>query len=267
MPSEKWDALFVSFFAQFSFLFALQSVPPLLPTLIKEFGLRYAAASSLMWLVALPGVLLAMLGGSLTEKYGVKPLAIIGTAVMTVSSALCFFSTTVAFLQIGRLFLGVGGAMVVVSVPVLIIQWFEKAELGTAMGIFGLTMPVAVVASFNTQAILANDYGWRTAFLVAGIVNALSLGFCVLITERRTTSSGKDSLASLRNFNIWILGGVWMLFNMAVVGYSTWGKTIFMGYGLPPGTSDLLASTLMLGTLATPMTGLISDRPSSSWLP
>jgi len=150
--------------------------------------------------------------------------------------------------------------MVVVSVPVLIIQWFEKAELGTAMGIFGLTMPVAVVASFNTQAILANDYGWRTAFLVAGIVNALSLGFCVLITERRTTSSGKDSLASLRNFNIWILGGVWMLFNMAVVGYSTWGKTIFMGYGLPPGTSDLLASTLMLGTLATPMTGLISDR-------
>jgi len=260
MPLEKWNALFVSFFAQFSFLFALQSVPPLLPTLIKEFGLRYTAASSLMWLVALPGVLLAMLGGSLTEKYGVKPLAIIGSAIMTLSSALCFFSASVASLQIGRLFLGVGGAMVVVSVPVLILQWFEKAELGTAMGVFGLTMPVAVVASFNTQAIIANDYGWRTAFLVATVVNALSLGFCVLATERRTASNGKNSLTSLRSLNIWMLGGVWMLFNMAAVGYSTWGKTIFTGYGLPAGTADLLASTLMLGTLATPLTGLISDR-------
>lgn len=260
MPREKWNALFVSFFAQFSFLFALQSVPPLLPTLIKEFGLRYAAASSLMWLVALPGVLLAMLGGSLTEKYGVKPLAITGTAIMTASSALCYLSTSVAFLQFGRLILGVGGAMVVVSVPVLILQWFEKAELGTAMGVFGLTMPVAVVVSFNTQAILANDYGWRTAFLVASVVNAISLAFCMIVTERRTTSNVKNSLASLRNVNIWILGAVWALFNMAAVGYSIWAKTIFTSYGLPAWMPDFLASTLMLGTLATPLTGLISDR-------
>jgi nitrate/nitrite transporter NarK len=151
--------------------------------------------------------------------------------------------------------------MVVVSVPVLILQWFEKAELGTAMGVFGLTMPVAVVVSFNSQGILANGYGWRAAFLVAGIVNALSLAFCVLVTkERRTTSNEKNSLASLRNVNIWMLGAIWAFFNMAVVGYSTWGKTIFTGYGLPAGMPDLLASTLMLGTLATPLTGLISDR-------
>jgi len=260
MSLKKWVALFVGFFAQFSFLFALQSIPPLLPTLIKEFELGYTDASSLMWLVALPGVLLAMLGGSLTEKWGAKPLAIAGTAIMTVSSALCFLSTSIVFLQISRLILGIGGTMVVVSAPVLILQWFEKTELGTAMGVFGLTMPVAVVASFNSQGILANDYGWRTAFLFAGVLNALSLAFCALVAERRTPPNEKISFAPLKNANIWLLGAIWALFNMAVVGYSTWGPTIFTGYGLSAGMPDFLASAVMLGTLATPLTGLISDR-------
>ena len=106
MRSGKRDALLVSFFSQFSYLFALQAVPPLLPTLIKEFGLGFTSASSLMWLVALPGLLLAIIGGLLTEKYGVKALSIAGTAVMTTSSAFCSFSTSIAFLQICRFFLG-----------------------------------------------------------------------------------------------------------------------------------------------------------------
>ncbi len=261
MRSGKRDALLVSFFSQFSYLFAMQAVPPLLPTLIKEFGLGFTSASSLMWVVALPGLLLAIIGGLLTEKYGVKALSIAGTAVMTTSSAFCSLSTSIAFLQICRLFLGVGGALVVVSAPGLILQWFEKSELGVAMGIFGLTMPVATVLSFNTLAVLANGYGWRSVFLLPLVVNILALSLCILLAkERSTISYEKVSLAPLRNVNIWILGVIWGLFNMAVVGYSTWGKTIFTGYGLAGGIPDLLASMLMLGALTTPLTGFLSDR-------
>jgi MFS family permease len=262
MRLEKRDTLLVSFFSQFSYLFALQTIPPILPTLIKEFGLRFTIASSLMWLVALPGLLLAILGGLLTEKYGVKRLSIAGTAVMTASSALSFFSTSIPFLQICRLLLGIGGALVIVSAPALIFQWFEKRELGIAMGIFGLTMPLATVVSFNSQVVIANGYGWRAAFQVTTVVNILAFALCLLLAkERSTISSGKTSgLAPLRKVNIWILGVIWAFFNMAVVGYSTWGKTIFTGHGLPAGMPDLLASMIMLGTLTTPLTGFISDR-------
>ena len=260
MRLEKQYALLVGFFSQFSFLFALQAIPPLLPTLIKEFGLRFTVASSLMWLVALPGVLLAILGGLLTEKYGVRRLIIIGTGIMAASSVVSSFSTSIPLLQTCRLVLGIGGALVVVSAPGIILQWYEERELGTAMGIFGLTMPVATVVAFNSLAVVANGYGWRDAFLVTTVVNILALALCILAKERRPDSPVKTSLAPLRNVNIWILGVIWGLFNMAVVGYSTFGKTIFIGYGLTEGMSDLLASTLMVGTLTTPLTGFLSDR-------
>ncbi len=129
------------------------------------------------------------------------------------------------------------------------------------MGIFGLTLPVATVVSFNSLAVLANAYGWRAAFLFPFVVNILALALCVLLAkERSTVSYEKTNLTPLRKMNIWILGAIWGLFNMAVVGYSTWGKTIFTGYGLTGGIPDLLASMLMLGTLTTPLTGFISDR-------
>jgi MFS family permease len=261
MRSEKRSALFVSFFSMFSFLFSMQAIPPILPTLIGQFGLGFALASSLMWLVALPGLLLSILGGFLTQKFGVKPLSITGTAVMAASSALCSFSSSILFLQMSRLLLGIGGALVVVSAPSLIYQWFEKSELGTAMGIFGLTMPAATVMSFNSLGLLAVGYGWKAAFLLTMVLNMLALVLCMFLTnEKRIVTHEKTRLVPLRNMNIWILGAIWAFFNMAAVGYSTWGKTIFMRYGLPAGTSGLLASMLMLGVLTTPLTGFISDK-------
>jgi MFS family permease len=261
MRSEKRDALVVSFFSQFSYLFALQAVPPLLPSLINQFGLGFTVASTLMWFVALPGFLLAILGGFLTERYGVKPLCVAGTAIVAASSALCSFSTSIDLLQISRIFLGIGGALVVVSVPSLIFQWFERSELGAAMGISGLTMPVATVLSFNSLGLLAAKYSWRAAFLLTAVINILAVVLCAVLTrERSSLSYEKVSLAPLRKVNIWILGGIWGFFNMAAVGYSTWGKTIFIGYGLPAGISDLLASMFMLGVLMMPLTGFISDR-------
>jgi len=61
----------------------MQAIPPLLPTLVSEFALSYAAASSLLWLAAIPGVLLSILGGVLTGRFGVRRFAVVETAIMT----------------------------------------------------------------------------------------------------------------------------------------------------------------------------------------
>ena len=256
-------SLFVSVFSSISFLFSLQAIPPLLPTLIGEFALTYAVASSLVWLAALPGVLLSILGGVLTGRFGVKRFAVVGAAIMTVGSLLCSASESVIFLQFARFLLGIGGAMVMVSAPILIFQWFEESELGSAMGIYGLNMPVATIAAFNTVGFLSQKVGWRTSLLLTTAMNASTLLCCVLlIREKKIVSRQRTRRLSsnLRRAHIWILGFIWCLFNMAQIGYSTWGKTMFMTYGFSGHASDLLASLLIAGSLATPLTGFISDR-------
>ena len=153
--------------------------------------------------------------------------------------------------------------MVLVSAPILIFQWFEERELGAAMGVLGLNMPVATVAAFNILGFLSREFGWRVSLLLTVVVNASALLCCILLIREKRIAPFQDTeglLVNVKNRHIWVLGVIWCLFNMAQVGYSTWGKTIFMTYGVPGGSADLLASLLVAGSLATPLTGFISDR-------
>lgn len=241
----------------------MQAIPPLLPTLTGEFGLTHATASSLVWLAALPSVFLSIPGGWLTGKLGVKRFSVVGTAIMTAGSLSCSASGSVSFLQLSRFLLGIGGAMVLVSAPLLICQWFDESELGGAMGVYGLNMPVGTIAAFNILGFMSQTFGWRASLLLTTVVNASALLCCLLfLGEKRTVEiqPARQFTSLLRNVGIWVLGLIWCFYNMAQIGYSTWGKTVFMIYGLSPGSSDLVASLLIAGSLATPLTGLLSDR-------
>ncbi len=55
--------------------------------------------------------------------------------------------------------IGVGGAFLVTSMPILISQWFPKEELGKANGIYGINMPIATVIAFLTLSYLSLKYG------------------------------------------------------------------------------------------------------------
>ena len=255
-------ALLVGFLTRFSFIFSLQAIPPLLPMLIEEFKMSFTLASSLIWLVAIPGLLISILGGLLSTRYGVRSLLTIGLSLCVLSSLLSFASNTISLFQIGRFILGIGGALAVVSASTLLFQWFEKGKLGMAMGVFGLCMAAGTVAAFNGLGFIASSYGWRLSILVTAVINVLALLICVGLTKEKKSGTvvQEIKLEPLRNINIWILGLGWALFNMAALGYTSCGKTIFTRYyGLTMNYSDLLASMLMLGAFIQPLTGFISD--------
>jgi MFS family permease len=151
--------------------------------------------------------------------------------------------------------------LIVVSAPALIFQRFERNELGSAMGLFSLNMPAATVISFNVLGAVASQYGWRFSIFCTVVVNISALILCFISKDGGRVKPEKIDLAPLRKVNIWILGLIWALFNMAAIGYTTWGKTIFIRFDwIPIALSDLVASLLMLGAFIAPLTGLVSDR-------
>ena len=254
-------ALIVSVLTRFAFIFSMQAIPPLLPMMIGEFGLSFTVASSLMWLVAVPGVFLSLLGSILTEKYGVKPMLVFGLSIAVASSLLFLLPGTLVVLQLSRLVLGVGGALSVVAASTLLFQWFAKERLGLAMGLFTFCMPLGTVLAFNVLGVLAINYGWRTSILITVVVNAVALAACALFARESSNARlDKVTFAPFRNADIWLLGLGWALFNMAALGYTTWGKTIFVRYyGLSMEFAGLLASMIMLVSFVQPLTGFVSD--------
>jgi MFS family permease len=261
MSNKRWLMLAMIFLAPFSFLFSMQAAPPLFPAIIKDFNLSHAEVAGIMLFVALPAVFLSIPGGFLTDRYGNKRLAIVGLVLVFLGNLLTAAAPTFGILQAGRAIVGIGGAFLFSAAPPLLFQWFSGRELGLAMGIWALTMPLATTLSFNLLGRVELAYDWRAGFWIATILAAIILVLFTVLTEEKRAAHAGFSLAALKKRNIWVLAFIWGAFNMAAISLTSWGKTIFIDFkGTPPLEADFLASLLMLLAFTTPLTGYIAGR-------
>jgi MFS family permease len=258
----KWIVLISSFLAMFSFLFSMQTIPPLIPSIQKAFGVDYSAVSTLMLLVALPSVFLSIFSGFFAQKYGIKKMTSLGLLLVSAGSILSTTASTFELFQVARLIMGIGGALVAAIAPISIYEFFGKKELGAPMGVIGQAMPLATVIAFNTLGVVQTNSGWRFAVAISAVISIVCLLiYLVAIKEKKVAPAAKLDLRVLKNRRIWLLGLIWAFFNMAAVGYSTWGGTLFSEFNsLPSNYSNFLASMFMLGGFACPLAGYLSDK-------
>jgi MFS transporter, ACS family, aldohexuronate transporter len=258
---RKWLVLLASFLSWFSFLFSMQSIPPIIPAIMSEFAVDYSTVSTLILLVALPSIVLSIVAGFLAQKYNVKKMVSLGLVLTVIGSAASVFTTSFGSFQIARLILGIGGALITAIAPVSVYQFFEKKEMGVAMGVMGQAMPFATVIAFNSLGAIQVISGWRYAVSISVFISVVCFLVYILTVKEKKVETRKIELSAIKNRSIWLLGLVWGFFNMAAVGYSTWGKTIFFEFkAQPPAYSDLLASMFMLGGFACPLAGYLSDK-------
>lgn len=259
-PTNRWIILLLSFLVNLSSGFALQSIPPLLPSLIAEFQVSHAMAGSLMSFVALPGLLLAIPAGALAARYGAKAIGTAGLLIAALGAMLSALSPSFPVLQLSRLIVGIGWPLSWVAALSLIPQWFSKEERGLAMGFMAMGMPTAVAAAFNILGRVEVSYDWRVSLWITfGVSLAVLLAFLFFAREK-PGERATLSFSGLRNAQIWVLGLIWAFFNVAVVSFSTWGKTLFIEFrGLEPAYADFVASLIIAVGFATPLTGLLAD--------
>ncbi len=260
---RKWLMLAISFLSVFSFLFAMQSLPPVIPQIMGEFNVSHAEASLLMSLVALPTIFLSLPAGILTIKWGPRRVGGPGLVLATAGALITYLANSFLLLEIGRFILGTGGAFVAVSAFSVVPKWFSKGELGKAMGVYAINMPIVTVIALNLLPGVASGFGWRAGFLIAAVILCIStLVYFSLIEEKPSKQPAAGMLRGLKNKQIWLLGAVWALFNMAAISYITWAGTFFIELkNIPNNTAFFMASFLMIAAmLLTPITGTLSDR-------
>ncbi|MDP2743445.1 MAG: MFS transporter [Dehalococcoidia bacterium] len=262
MSNKRWLMLAIAFLAPFAFLFTMQTAPPLFPSISKEFGLTHAAAAGVMLFVALPAVFLSIPGGFLTDKYGSKKMGLLGLALVFLGAMMTAIAPSFGFLQVGRAIVGIGGALLFAAAPPLIFQWFSGREIGLAMGIWALTMPLATTLSFNLMGRVELAYGsWRAGFWISTVVAAVILLLYAALIQEKRVAHAPVSPAALKKGSIWMLAFVWGSFNVAAIGLTSWGKTLFMDFkGIPPLQADFLAGMIMLMAFATPLSGYLAGR-------
>lgn len=116
--------------------------------------------------------------GALLDRYGSRALLAVGLGTMTLAQFSFAFADSYAAGLIARVFVGMGDAMVFVSVLRVVTLWFPPARTPVITQITGLMGQLGSIVAAYPLAYALGRFGWTTSFLLsaaAGVVLALTL--------------------------------------------------------------------------------------------
>ena len=221
-----------------------------------------------MSVVVIPGIILALPAGLVINRYGFRMLGFVSIVSVTIGNLLTALANGFAMALVGRFIVGVGGAFLVVGSPIFITQWFEHRDMGKAMGMYGMNMPVSIILAFPIAAALSQAGGWRYPFYVTALVSFVcALLFIVLAKEGPLKGDSgplrfEDAKHAIENVEVWKVSITWMLFNATTIGFLTWAPRLFQQFkGLDAFNASLLATVMMYSAVFfAPLFGWISDK-------
>jgi predicted MFS family arabinose efflux permease len=262
-PRYQWVVLIVTLLVFVAYAFSFQIIPPLIPSILSEFGISNTEAGLLMSIVLVPGLIFSIFISLAIGKLGVKKIILFSLLLVVLGTLVSASSSSYILLLLGRFILGLGGAIILPATPTIIAQWFEKKELGKAMGIFAINMPLATVFALPTASVLAG-IGWRNAlYLSAALGVFATLTFAILFKERPVDLEEEVSIRkALRSAEMWKVAILWLLFQATMLSFITWAPALlerFRGMTkIEAGFSTSLLSWIAL--IIVPTIGSLSDR-------
>jgi MFS family permease len=229
--SRVWFALLVLFAINAMNFFDRQILGAVGEPIRQEFGLSDAALGALGTAFTLLYAFVGVPFGRLADKASRKKILSAGVFVWSFLTAASGAATNFWQIFALRLGVGVGEASCAPAATSLIGDLFPASWRAKALSIFMLGLPVGVALSFAVSGVVARRYGWRAAFLVAGIPGVLCAIAALFIkepkrgatethdvgTEKRDGSPYKLVLSSPTM--LWlILSGALHNFNMYAIG-------------------------------------------------
>jgi len=211
-----------------------------LPNIEREL---HTSFTDLQWVVDAYALTLAAMmlnAGSLGDLLGRKRVFLSGVVLFTISSAFCGAATTPLWLILARGAQGIGGAAMFAVSLAIISQEFFGRERGTAFGIWGATVGLAVAIGPLVGGALTTYVGWRWIFFVnIPIGVACVAGGVRELRETRNEEHGGFDLPGL----LTLTAGLFSLV-LGLLRGNDWGWSSGRVIGL------FLAAAVLLGAFA-----------------
>jgi EmrB/QacA subfamily drug resistance transporter len=186
-----------------------------------------AQAATLQWVInayLLPVSALLLLGGAAGDRFGPKPLLILGIAIFAVASALCAAATSPPWLLAARAVQGTGAAILLPNSLAILGETFTGEARGRAIGIWAAMGAVAGAIGPVLGGWLIDTVGWRAIFLLNLPLAVAAIVLAVLFVP--------DMQRGAKHTPLDVGGGVLATLGL---GALTWGLTTGAG---PAGWTD-----------------------------
>src|SRR5215813_4683762 len=209
--SNRWTALAVLTFARTAMGFQFQSVGAVSPLLVERLHISNADLGWLIGLFSLPGIVVALPGGLLGDRFGDRRVVLMGLSLMTVGSAVMGVAEGYSAVVVGRVISAAGAIVLDVLLTRMLAEWCTGGEIVWAMAIMMNAWPVGIGIALFTLPSIAAEWGLAGAFHVAAGAAAVgALGIVCLYNSPPRTSRPPTALglAALSRREIWLVATV-----------------------------------------------------------
>jgi MFS family permease len=271
--SLRWAMLLVIFLTRTSMGFQFQSIAALTSFLVPAFALSYAEVGLLMGLFMLPGVVIAVPGGLLGQRFGSLRVVLAGLGLMIVGGMIVSYSAGLHTAAFGRAIGGVGGVLVNIMLARMVADWFRERELQTAMGLMLSAWPFGMALALVILGPLAAATSWRIAEYVTVAAAGLALALIALAYRDAPAERGAPaaSVNEPARFHLGVPGRVWALAVSAGIGWAVLNASVIVVASFAPSflmsrgasvaeAGGITGLALWISILSVPLGGLVADR-------
>lgn len=253
--SKRWVVLVIAWASFFAIAMSWYTMPTLQPRLLEIYGIspqQFRLALTIPFLVT---GLLAIPGGIIADRLGIKRAASIGIAVAGLGFLLRSTGGGFVRLMSAMVTVGIGMGLILPNLPKLVNVWFPPEETGLATGIYN----TGLMAGFSTGLIVAPFLpNWRDGNLVfSGIILSLAGLFYVIVED---APPGKefpptnllDGLShAIRSKNIWLAAiGLFAGLTGMVAIQGEFPTALNEVYGIQQATGGQIAALISYGSVA-----------------
>lgn len=199
----------------------------------KDWGLSDTALGTLGTAFTLLYAVVGLPLGRLTDKTVRTRILSAGVFLWSLTTVASGLARNYWQLFAVRLGVGVGEASCAPASTSLIGDLFPSNRRAKALSVFMLGLPIGIALSYAVSGTVAHQFGWRSAFYVAGIPGLICVAAALFIHEPTRGASevhaiGGQRRQGPRNGSRWLLGAL----VIAGIAYlSFWGR---MSTWIPP---------------------------------
>jgi MFS family permease len=130
--------------------------------------------------------------GYLGDRWGRLRLMTSGAVLWSVATSLTFWVPSYPFLVAARGLVGVGEASFGTLAPAYLADILPLEDRSRALGLFYLALPVGSALAYLVGGLVGSHWGWRPAFLLAGLPGLAMAGLIYRLSEVRPAPAARQ---------------------------------------------------------------------------
>lgn len=230
------------------FLVLISAFPPLttdlyipaMPQMVDNFGTTQAMVNMTLTIYFVTYAIGLLFWGPLSEKFGRKPVMLVGLGIYIVSSVFCALAMNIESLIVARMFQAFGGSAVTVVATAIVKDLYDGREREKIMATVMSLVIIAPMVAPVIGAFLLKISSWHMMFIALAIFGMVSTFITFFYEETLEEKYSGSMLHSwgrlgvvLKNPHFSALLGIFSLAPMAIMSFLSVASYIYIeGFGL-----------------------------------